>query len=252
MAPAEPRDLELYRLFFEMQSGAPYERVLSKVRAALKRGSDPKDQRGRVLYLFSARDRKGKIVQELLRAGADPNIGCGIRYLLDDPYLEAVAGQYYPLHAAVCARLSINVRSLLMAGAKVNVYGRGLEADGSSFSGTPLAALANLPLKTQSGSLSSADAERRDIQIAGLLLQAGADIHWSRPGERVTPLHYSAMAGKPRVAAYLIKRGASKKRLSGGKLSPFDLARVWHPKNKELLRVLDFPGRKAGPPPGNP
>jgi hypothetical protein len=93
-----------------------------------------------------------------------------------------------------------------------------------------------------------AEAERRDIQIAGLLLKAGADIHWSKPGEDFSPLHRAAMAGKPRLAAFLVKNRADKGRRNSIKWTPYDVAWQFHPKNKELLRVLDFPGRKPGPP----
>lgn len=62
-------------------------------------------------------------------------------------------------------------------------------------------------------------------------------------------LYSAARAGKARLAAFLIKNGADRRREDKTKRTPYDVALSWHPKNKELLKVLDFPGRKPPPAP---
>lgn len=245
---------ELTELFDKLEAKAPYEQVLEEVQQALIRGANPNARRAEALLFFSARDDRGKIVEALLKAGANPNMGISSAWIDLDRTRPAKAGLRYPLHAAVCARNPNNVKLLLRYGAKTEVYGAGFRGDTCSSTATPLAVCAELPYRTfpRARRLDDAEAEKRDIEIAGLLLGAGANIHWSRSNWKLTPLHLAAMTGKPQLAAFLVKRGASKKRLTTGGQNPYDVAQRRHPNNKELLRVLDFPGRKPGPPPPKP
>jgi hypothetical protein len=244
-----PDPIQLTQLARDLHWGVPYEKVKQKVDELIRRGVDPNARWAEALSLFAARDSKGDIVQALIEAGANPNIGC-----YNDPILALhnsrgpTAGWMFPLHAAVGGRMSASVAVLVKAGARINGYGYPLSGD-RGWPGTPLGVCAALVLPDpQDKPLTPKLAEEKDVEIARILLKAGANIHWVRPLDKGTLLHFAANEGKPKLAALLIKSGAEKNTRDISKRTPYDLARISHPKNKELLLVLDFPGRKPGPP----
>jgi ankyrin repeat protein len=244
-----PDPVELTLLARDLYRGVPYERVKKGVDDLIRRGADPNARWAEALSLFAARDSKGDIVQALIKAGANPNIGSSSGALLDlENRLKPLSGWMFPLHAAVGGRMPASVAVLVKAGARINGYGDPLYHD-RGYSGTPLGVCAALALPDpQDKPLTPKLAEEKDVEIARILLKAGANVHWVRPLDKGTPLHFAASEGKPKLAALLIKNGADKSRRDNSKRTPYDLARISHPKNKELLRVLDFPRRKPGLP----